>query len=207
MDKEVKSDNVDVLCQSREIIDELLTNESERGKSVYSRTSILIALSGAILAVLLFFEEKIPSVSTAPTAPISIIYLVYFTIIIFILKAVYYSIKSIGISQFYCLSDDTIYEIQDKDILDSIRHEITEKIWVYNKMIPHNNHKLYYVNLGLRNLLFGISFIVSLGFMILLINKSILSFPDYFDCVGAILILFALFSDKILDRFSFWKFE
>lgn len=201
--EKIKSEDIDVLCQSREIIDELLMNESERGKSVYTRTNILIAFSGALSGVLLFFESGISSITGGP---LTLIYLVYFTAILFFLKAIIYSIKAIGISQSYGMSHDTIYEIQEMSLLDSLRHEIALKVWVHNKMIPHNTHKLFWVNGGLRNLLFGIISLLLLGSIIFLKDIALLSLP-YIEYIGIIFILFALSCDYLLDRMGFWKFE
>lgn len=202
--EKIKSNDIDVLRQSKEIIEERLINESERGKSAYARTNILIAFSGALSGLLLFFESRIPLINDGP---LTLIYLIYFTTILFFLKAIYYSIKSVSIFQAYRMSPDTIYEIQEMSLLDSLRHEIALKIWEYYQMVPVNTHKLFWVNRGLRNLLFGIIFLIFLGFIVFLKNKSLLSFPNDFGYIGIIFILFALFCDYVLDRLGFWKFE
>lgn len=201
--EKIKSEDIEILCQSKEIIDELLINESKRGKSVYTITNILIAFSGALSGVLLFFESGIPSIKEGP---LTLIYLVYFTTLLFFLKAIVYSIKSIGISQTYEMSHDTIYEIQEMSLLDSLRHEIALKIWVFNKMIPHNTHKLFWVNGGLRNLLFGIISLLLLGSIVFFKDIPLLALPNI-EYIGIIFILFAISCDYLLNRLSFWKFE
>ncbi len=204
--EKIKSNNKDVLDQSMEIIDEHLRKEVERGKTAGTRVNTLITLSGAASAVILFFGKIILNICTSNF--LILIYFTYSVTILFLMKSIYYSIRSLKLTQVYRLSPEIIYDIQERDLNEALRYEITWKIWEYFQMIPVNTQRLFWFNRGQRNLLFSIIFFLFLGLLLLINEKVSVSIPNSIEYIlGGISILFVVFCDCILDRFGFWHFE
>ncbi|MCK4636491.1 MAG: hypothetical protein KAT49_01275 [Methanomicrobia archaeon] len=203
--EKIKSNNRDILDQSRKIIDEFLIRETERGKSIVKRINILITLSGAISAVILFFGKIILDINNKNF--LILIYFICFATILFLIKSIYFLIRSLRPTQMYVLSPELlIFDIQGKDYEKSLRYEITWKIWEYFQMQPVNTEKLIWLDRGQRNLLFSIISFLFWG-LLLLINKNVSNFiPNWIEyTLGGIFILFAFFCDYILDKFGFWN--
>ena len=204
--EKIKSNDKDVLDQSIKIIDEQLREESERGKSVITRVNTLIALSGAVSAVAIFFGKTI--LDMLGNNLLILIYLAYSSMLLLLIKSIYYSIRALSVAKGYRLTPKMIFDIQEKDPKKSLRYQIGWKIWEYYQMIPVNTQKLFWFNRGQRNLLFSIICFLCLGFLLFINKKISLPVPNAIQYIGGVIfIVFATLFDFIFEKLGLWHFE
>ena len=127
-------------------------------------------------------------------------------IIIFFFKTIYYSLRSIGLAHVLELSPDTVYEIQSMDNIKALHHEIAEKMWEYDQIIPYNNNRLFNYGRGQRNLIFGMIFFLILG-LLFAVNAKIQININIQYLISLIMIFFTIISDLIFEKFGFWEFN
>ena len=200
----ITSKDKDLLNQSLNLINEHLKREAKRGDSAFQRVSMLLTLTGILSGIFIFFG-KLVLIDLNGNLMI-LIYFIYALIIIFFFKTIYFSIKTIDLQHALELSPNTVYEIQSMKNNEALRYEIAEKMWEYDQMLPYNNKKLFNYSRGQRNLLFGMFFILILG-LLFIINGKIQLDLNFQYAISIILIIFAIFCDKILEHFGFWEFN
>lgn len=207
--KELTSNNPDVINQSLKIINENIGKEKERGRSAESRANTLIGFSGAGAATILALSKILLDNNQVNLKVL--LYFLYFSALILIWKSIRYAIKSTRTVQMNRLTPNLVYEIQPKDKVDALKHEIKWKFWEYNQMKQPHTEKLFWLNRAQRNLASSIFFILLIGIVSIVGKLNFPSWPwwaltlEYI--AGSISIIFCFVCDNILDRLGIWYFS
>lgn len=203
--RRITSNDENVLKRSLIMINELLENEVKRGESTIQRITILFTLGSLTSALVLFFGQYI--INNIQSGNSVLIYLVYATILFFLGKTFYYLVKPLKVRVENRISPEIVCDIQDKDEIESLRHEIIYKIWEYYQRIGPNTENLFYFSRGERNLSYAFIFSFLLAALLLVNIKTNIIIPEWIEwIIGISFLLFALFCDFIMDKFGFWKF-
>ena len=203
----INSNDLKILEKSLEIINEHLKKENLRGQGADKRANILITFIGIGASIALAFTKLV--IDSGDSLKI-LIHFVFITILIYLVKAVFYILKVYEPRLLKRISPEIINDIQSFSFKDALAYEIKWKIWEYNQMIPENNYKLYYITRAQRNVSFAILSVLFLSIG-LFVEKQILSSPCWFTIlqmsIVTLLVLLAVFIDYIFEKFSFWEFK
>lgn len=207
--KELTSNNSDVINQSLKIINENIRKEKERGKSAELRANTLIGFSGAGAAAILALSKILLDNNQVNLKVLQ--YFLYFSALMLIWKSIWYAIKSTRTVQMNRLTPDLIYEIQPKDKISALKHEIKWKFWEYNQMKQPHTEKLFWLNRAQRNLTSSIFFILLIGIVSIVGKLNFPSWPWWAFMLeyiaGSVSIIFCFVCDNILDRLGIWYFN
>lgn len=196
----------DVLQHSLVIVNEHLNKENQRGLSSNNKLNSMLSLIGVGSVVLLFFGNFL--FSNMDVQYDTIIKICYLFAATFLLKSLYYSIKTMSVSKVNRLNTDIIYEIQDKNFTEAIKYEVAWKIWEYKQLIPFHTSKLFLINRCQRN--FFISILIIVIITALLPFNALLQSVNPLYCKYFTFAFFAcilLFGDVIIDRLGFWHYQ
>lgn len=202
------SNDTNVLNISVRLISEQIEQEITRGESADNRTNIAFCLIGIYVSIILAISNVLFGESSNPAF---ILKLFFISIVILLASSIFNALKVILVKQVEKLSPGMVNDIQSFSETEALQYEVKWKMWQYNKLNESNTTKLFYLNRIQRSLLFSI---LNLLIMIPLIyfNKYIFlyeiehSWLSYVDIsIGVILFLFSIFSNKILESYSFWN--
>ncbi len=201
--KLLSSNDINVIKICQEFIDEKSEIERLRGEAAERRANIILSTLGASSAFLVFIASNFFNNSIKVDWILIVLY--SFTSL-WLFKSVWYCIKSIRSQSRFRLTEETIFEIQDKSEIEAAKELLSGKIWEYQCSIQPNTERHYYVQRAQRALLFFIVTLLILGVVIIL--QKYLSFQIN-TCFIWIFILISLFlyffGDYLIEKAGIWN--
>lgn len=195
-----------VLRHSLHLASECFKEEMERCKAAETRATAILATLVIFTGFTAPFMDIIQSESES-TRPFFC--LTFIAFLLFLVKGIYYAVKTLGVSMRYRLEPSTVYEFQSLKLNDCLRNHISEIIGVYEKAIQPNTNKLFWLNRSQRNCIIAVFFYVFFVVALFFLNEKLLipiqSCSIYIlSFLSVVLFVAFLFSDKLFERFSIW---
>lgn len=197
------SENLDVLNMCDNFLNQKLEMERLRGESAEKRANIILGTVGASSAFLVFLAG-VDLDTKGETASFAII--IYIASILWLTRAIWYSIKSIRTQNRYHVTEDSVFEFQEKSQIDTIKEIIAGKIWEYKYSVQPNTERLFYVQRAQRALVVFIGLLLLLGVVIISENKIKL---EYVNCLKFAIsfsaVIFWIFGDWLIEKKGIWN--
>ena len=198
----ITSDDETVLRHSFLFASKCLKEEMGRGKAAETRAT-------AILAGLVIFAgltvPLVDKVKSANSAIFPFFCLTFIAFLLFLVKGIYYALKTLGVSVMYRLNPaGTVYGFQPLALKECLRGHISGIIWAYEKAIQPNTNKLFWLNRSQRNSMIAVFlYVLFIGELFFLSEKLLLLMPSYIFYILVALVAFVFFfGDKLFERFS-----
>ena len=202
----INTKDKEVLLHCLVIINEHLNKENQRGISSTNKLNSMLTLMGVGSALLFFFGNFLFSNNEVQNdIMIKIFFLFAAT---FLIKSIYYSIKTMSVQKVNRLNPDLIFDIQNKNFIESIRYEIVWKIWEYKQLLPFHTSKLFLINRCQRNFFITVLIILIIATLLPFNIQQLSDIPLTFKYVSYVIFIFIfLFGDAIMDRLGFWHYQ
>ncbi|MBA7705460.1 hypothetical protein ES703_114290 [subsurface metagenome] len=196
----LSSNDVNILKQSLSFVTEKLSVERLRSSRAETRATNILAVVGILVGFFIYFSKLIGSPDQNNWV---ILFIIYITSILFLLKSVLFAIKALWTLLGYELNPDLVYNLQKLSKIDALREEIAWKIWEYYELLKTSNKRLFLVNRAQRNMFAAIVASAFLGVGWFFLEQMPIQVPK---CVVIFLIvllpILAIFSDVVLERFG-----
>ena len=196
----ITSENLSILKRSLLFVDDRLALLRERAKLAETRATAMLAVSGILAGFVVHFGKTLDNLKVSDSILFSALYL---AAILFIIKAIYFSIKALWVLKGNELNTDLVFELQDCSEIEALKEELTWKIWEYWEAIPVTNEKLFWLNRSQRNTVAALITYMFLGMILYLEIKLV--FPSYWivTCLAvSLLVSLVLFIDIAMERFG-----
>ena len=162
--RNISSENVDVLTQSLEFVNRCLRQENERGKAAETRATVMLGILGVIATLVIAGAENLPTNSKLGDAG-WLLLTCFASCLLFLVKALFYAMRTIGISKKYRLEPQMVYDLQDVSHVEALQCEIAGTIWEYDRSIESNSGRLFWLHRCQRNSYVAIVLLVLFGFL------------------------------------------
>ena len=162
--QKITSEDVDVLRQSLEFVHRCLRQENERGKAAETRATVMLGILGVIATLVIAGAENVPMNSKLGDAGWFLL-ACFVSCLLFLVKALFFAIRTISISKKYRLEPQTVYGLQDASHIEALRCEIAGTIWEYDRSIQSNSGRLFWLHRCQRNSYVAIVILVLFGFL------------------------------------------
>lgn len=198
--RKITSENVDVLRQSLEYVHRCLRHENERGKAAETRATVMLGILGVIATLVIASAESLPTSSKLEDAG-WLLLVCFVSCLLFLLKALFYAIRTIGVSKKYRLKPHLVYDLQDASHVEALQSEITGIVWEYDQSIDSNSGRLFLLHRCQRNSYATIVILVLFGFLsIEILQHAIVVLPYMPIGFGVVSALAFLVLDPLAER-------
>lgn len=204
--EKITSSDITVLKQSLEYVNQRISNERSRSDRAETRSSTLLSVTGILSGFVVFFMDSFFNGSIAQNDGKTIL---FFSSVLLISRSLFYSVRSLWTYKSYELSVELAFDFQSLKEIESIRQEISFKIWEYYQLLPISNKRLFYLNRSQRNLLCALIILLFLTVYSMYISNLDLGLNGYFlKSLGIVFITMVLFLDTLFERFgTLWIFK
>ena len=161
--QKISSNDIDVLRQSLEIVRRCLLQENERGKAAETRATVMLGILGVIGTLVIAGAEKLPT-SSKPGDAEWLLLACFVSCLLFLIKALFYAMRTIGIAKKYRLEPHMIFDFKDASQAQALQSEIAGIIWEYDRSIESNSGRLFLLQRCQRSSYVSILILVLFGF-------------------------------------------
>lgn len=204
--EKLSSENLEDLKLSDQVASLLLENENARASIPDSRLGFVLTMIGLITASIYFLLRDTDL--TDENGIIRVVSCLFAGTILCVLKALYYSSRTISIGQAYVLDETLVYDICRRGGADAIRYSIASKLWVLQRLRQPNTKRIFFFSRAQKNVVISLA-VLLLSIVVALVQGRVtyevatsLRYTVYALILGTVMFL-----DSILDRFSFWNFD
>lgn len=199
----LSSDDINVVQKCLEFVDERASLERIRGESAERRANIILSTLGASSAFLVFMASNLLG---EPEKVGWIAIILYAAAALWVSRSVWYCIKSIRTQSRYRLTEDSVFEVQDKNEIDAIKDLLSGKIWELQRSAQPNTERLFYVQRAQRALIVFVGILLLLGVVVIIRNYlSIQPGPCVLFFVSALGVIFWFFGDYFIEESGIWN--
>jgi hypothetical protein len=199
----LSSDDINVVRKCQEFVDERASLERIRGESAERRANIILSTLGASSAFLVFMASNLLG---DPEKVGWIAIILYAAAALWVSRSVYYCIKSIRTQSRYRLTEESVFEVQDKNEIDAIKDLLSGKIWELQCSVQPNTERLFYVQRAQRALIVFVGILLLLGVVVIVRNYlSIQPSPCVLFFVSALGVIFWFFGDYFIEKNGIWN--
>lgn len=197
------SDDINVVRKCQEFVDERASLERIRGESAERRANIILSTLGASSAFLVFMASNLLG---DPEKVGWIAIILYAAAALWVSRSVWYCIKSIRTQSRYRLTEESVFEVQDKNEIDAIKDLLSGKIWELQCSVQPNTERLFYVQRAQRALIVFVGILLLLGVVVIVRNYlSIQPGPCVLFFVSAFGVIFWFFGDYFIEKSGIWN--
>lgn len=157
-----------VLGRALLFVDNRLLLIRDRAKLAETRTTTILAVSGIMAGFVVNFGKILFSPEYHATPLSSALFLLS---IILLIKAIVFSVKALWVLKGYELTPELAFDFQSMSEIDTLKEELTWKIWEYWKTLPMTTERLFWLNRAQRNTVVAILTFLSLGVNLLVEMK------------------------------------
>ncbi|MBL1376948.1 hypothetical protein [Zobellella iuensis] len=199
----LSSDDINVVRKCQEFVDERASLERIRGESAERRANIILSTLGASSAFLVFMASNLLG---DPEKVGWIAIILYAAAALWVSRSVWYCIKSIRTQSRYRLTEESVFEVQDKNEIDAIKDFLSGKIWELQCSVQPNTERLFYVQRAQRALIVFVGILLLLGVVVIVRNYlSIQPGPCVLFFVSALGVIFWFFGDYFIEKSGIWN--
>lgn len=199
----LSSDDINVVRKCQEFVDERASLERMRGESAERRANIILSTLGASSAFLVFMASNLLG---DPEKVGWIAIILYAAAALWVSRSVWYCIKSIRTQSRYRLTEESVFEVQDKNEIDAIKDLLSGKIWELQCSVQPNTERLFYVQRAQRALIVFVGILLLLGVVVVVRNYlNIQPSPCVLFLVSALGVIFLFFGDYFIEKSGIWN--
>jgi len=199
----LSSDDINVVRKCQEFVDERASLERMRGESAERRANIILSTLGASSAFLVFTASNLLG---DPEKVGWIAIILYAAAALWVSRSVWYCIKSIRTQSRYRLTEESVFEVQDKNEIDAIKGLLSGKIWELQCSVQPNTERLFYVQRAQRALIVFVGILLLLGVLVVVRNYlSIQPGPCVLFFVSGLGVIFWFFGDYFIEESGIWN--
>lgn len=199
----LSSDDINVVRKCQEFVDDRASLERMRGESAERRANIILSTLGASSAFLVFMASNLLG---DPEKVGWIAIILYAAAALWVSRSVWYCIKSIRTQSRYRLTEESVFEVQDKNEIDAIKDLLSGKIWELQCAVQPNTERLFYVQRAQRALIVFVGILLLLGVVVIVRNYlSIQPSPCVLFFVSALGVIFWFFGDYFIEKSGIWN--
>lgn len=199
----LSSDDINVLRKCQEFVDERASLERMRGESAERRANIILSTLGASSAFLVFMASNFLG---DPEKVGWITIILYAAAALWVSRSVWYCIKSIRTQSRYRLTEESVFEIQDKNMIDAIKDLLSGKIWELQYLVQPNTERLFDVQRAQRALIVFVGILLLLGVVVVVRNYlNIQPSPCILFLISVIGVIFWFFGDYFIEKSGIWN--
>ena len=162
--QKISSEDIDVLRQSLEFVRRCLLQENERGKAAETRATVMLGILGVIATLVIPGAENLATNSN-PGDPGWLLLACFVSCLFFLIKALFYAIRTISIVKKHRLEPQMVFDLQDASQAKALRFEIVGIVWEYGQAIESNSGRLFFLQRCQRNSYVAILILVLFGFL------------------------------------------
>ena len=202
---QITANDAKVLRHSLGFVQELLRAEQDRGKTAETRATAVLAVLGILAVLMVPFIATIEPV-TETSRPF--LYVILAASISFLLRGIYYAIRTLGIAKQFRLTPYSVYDFQSANLKDVLRDDIAATIWSYEQAKNPNTRKLFWLNRAQRNGMVAIFLYPLLGASLIVLREGLMTPPLWTTYAAATLAVLAwLLFDRFAEaeRFGIWR--
>ncbi|MDZ4058322.1 MAG: hypothetical protein U1D69_15425, partial [Polynucleobacter sp.] len=199
----LSSNDINVVRKCQEFVDERAGLERMRGESAERRANIILSTLGASSAFLVFMASNLLD---DPEKVGWLAIILYAAAALWVSRSVWYCIKSIRTQSRYRLTEESVFEVQDKNEIDAIKDLLSGKIWELQCSVQPNTERLFYVQRAQRALIVFVGILLLLGVVVVVGNYlSIQPSPCVLFFVSALGAIFWFFGDYFIEKSGIWN--
>ncbi len=142
--------------------------------------------------LILAFSKVIDGLGNSLTISLIMFFIIT---LIFFAKAILFNLISFRVVQAYRLTPKLVNDIQQLDKSEAIAYEVKWKIWEYNKMVPVNSKKLFFIYRAQNNLMlaiFSILILACIQFLSQFITHQSCTLTNVQFIIGGIIIILGI---------------
>lgn len=199
----LSSNDINIIQKCQEFIDEKAGLERLRGESAERRANIILSTLGALSAFLVFMASNLLG---DPNKVGWLVIILYSASALWVFRSVWYCIKSISAQSRYRVTEESIFEVQDKSEIDAAKELLSGKIWELQCSIQPNTERLFYIQRAQRALIVFVGILLLLGVVVMIRNYlSIQPSSCVLWLVSAIGLIFWFLGDYLIEKSGIWK--
>jgi hypothetical protein len=163
--EKLSSADMEVLNSCKAYLVELSLEEKGRNSRAEDKAQIILNICGVGATILVGFAGLAlgrPSFSLPPTVVLPVL-----AAIILIAKSAFYSLEALQPVKDFEPSEKFVFDVQEKTPIETLRYDITNRIWLYQRNRQFSTSKLFYLDRAIRN--FAAAFIVPLLISLVLV--------------------------------------
>ena len=204
--QKITSEDVGVLKQFLEFAHRCLRQENERGKAAETRATVMLGILGVIATLVIPGAENLPANSKLGDAS-WLLLACYVSCLLFLAKALFYAIRTIGISKKYRLEPQMVFGLQDADQIEALRSEIAGIVWEYDQSIESNSGRLFWLHRCQRSTCIAIVILILFGFLSMEMLRHSIVLSAYLSIgLGVLSVVALLFLDHVAERMQgIWR--
>ena len=194
--RKITSNDIDVLRQSLEFARRCLVQENERGQAAETRATVMLGILGVIATFVITGAGALPTTSK-PSEAEWLLLTCFVSCLLFLLKALFYAIRTIGVAKKYRVEPGLVLDWQQVSQADALRSEIAGVLWEHDQSIVSNSGRLFLLQRCQRSSYIAILILVLFGFLSIEgLNEWIVAG----SCVAIVFSILAGLSVIFLDR-------
>ena len=204
--RKITSNDVDVLVQSLEFARRCLLRESERGQAAETRATIMLGVLGVVATLAITGTVALPKESS-PSDREGLLLVCFVACLLFLAKALFYAILTIGVSRKYTLMPHRVFNWQQTHRRSALQSEIAGTIWEYDRSIDINSARLFRLQRCQRSSYVSIFVLVCCGVLSIEFIDAWIIFPKpALFTLAATFVILLIFLDRILDEWQgLWR--
>ena len=204
--QKITSEDIDVLRQSLEFVRRCLLQENERGKAAETRATVMLGILGVIATLVIPGAENLAT-NSKPGDPGWLLLACFVSCLLFLIKALFYAIRTISIVKKYRLEPQMVFGLQDASQAEALRSEIVGIVWEYGQAIESNSGRLFFLHRCQRNSYVAILILVLFGFLsIEVLRQWIIVSPCIPIGFGVLCGIALIFLDPLAEKIQgVWK--
>lgn len=199
----LSSNDINVIQKCQEFVDEKAGLERLRGESAERRANIILSTLGASSAFLVFIASNLLG---DPNKVGWLVIVLYSASALWVSRSVWYCIKSMRTQSRYRITEESIFEVQNKSEIDAAKDLLSGKIWELQCSIQPNTERLFYVQRAQRALIVFFGILLLLGVAVMIRNYLSIQLSYYvLWLVSAIGIIFWFLGDYLIEKSGIWN--
>lgn len=189
-----------------EIQQKITSNDNERGKAAETRATVMLGILGVIATFVITGAKTLPT-SSKPSDAEWLLLACFVSCLLFLLKALFYAIRTISVSKKYRVKPNTVLKWQQVSQVVALRSEIAGVLWEYDQSIAANSGRLFLLQRCQRSSYIAILTLVLFGFIsIKVLSEWILVWPHMPVVFSILAGLTFVFIDRVAERVQgIWK--
>lgn len=184
-----------ILCNTR--IDAILVDEKARRAQAEDKAKNVMGTCGVGAGVLGALAGLVSWQRNSVLGIVAI--LLFCSAVVLLAQAAYFSLKALVPLLGNQVNEELIFDLQRYKYIEAIRYDIAVKVWIYQRSVPFNNTKLFYVQAAFKNIVKFVILLMLMGFLI--ITVKILGEAIAFILVAVLLVILFVWDPRV-ERFG-----
>jgi hypothetical protein len=190
----------EVLEFCKAYLSELAAEENNRSRRAEDKAQVVLNTCGVGSTLLIAFAGLL--FNRVSPSDIIVIIIPLICAVILISKSVYFCLRTLQPMQNNEGTPEFASEVQDKDIIATLRYDIAVRIWLYEANRQFHTSKVFYLHRAIRNFGTFVVTVVGTGLvMVLLLTRANRLLHSWWALVsGTLLLIFSVAFDRLAEK-------